>query len=252
MIAIVTLLLIMSVSILMTRVATYILIHTGLSKEMARFQARSALSGVGFTTSEAEHMVNHPVRRKVVMLLMLLGNAGIVTVLASLILTFIDVHSASTLGQRTLLLVVGLTALWVVASSKFLDRWLAAFVRKALRKYAWLDVTDYASLLHLASGFKVVELAVQPNDWVSEATLEELQLDKEGVLILGITRRSGAYIAAPSGKTEISPGDTLLVYGHEGVLERLDERKNGPEGDLDHQQAMKEHADFEKQQRQLA
>lgn len=90
MIAIVTLFIIIFFSILLTRLATYVLIQTGLSREMARFQARSALSGVGYTTSEAEHMVNHPVRRRVVMLLMLLGNAGIVTVLASLILTLLE------------------------------------------------------------------------------------------------------------------------------------------------------------------
>ena len=90
MIAIVTLFIIIFFSILLTRLATYVLIQTGLSREMARFQARSALSGVGYTTSEAEHMVNHPVRRRVVMLLMLLGNSGIVTVLASLILTLLE------------------------------------------------------------------------------------------------------------------------------------------------------------------
>ena len=250
MVAIFTLLLIMTFSILLTRIATYVLIHTGLSREMARFQARSALSGVGYTTGEAEYLVNHPVRRKVVMLLMLLGNAGLVTVLASLILTFVDVHTDTSLGERLLILVGGLSLLWAAASSTFLDRWLAALVRKAMQKYSWLDVTDYASLLHLSSGFRVADMAVNQGDWVCNATLKELQLDKEGTLILGITRADGMYIAAPSGTSRIFPGDTLLLYGQESMLERLDVRKKGPAGDQDHAEAMHEHDLFERDQQQ--
>jgi len=33
---------------------------TGLSRESARFQARSALTGGGFTTTESEAVVRHP------------------------------------------------------------------------------------------------------------------------------------------------------------------------------------------------
>jgi len=37
-----------------------------LSVEAAHFQARSALTGVGFTTSESELIVGHPARRRIV------------------------------------------------------------------------------------------------------------------------------------------------------------------------------------------
>jgi len=67
MIAIVSLLCVLSLSLFVTRVATVALAHTGLSREAARFQARSAFTGVGFTTSESENVINHPVRRRVVM-----------------------------------------------------------------------------------------------------------------------------------------------------------------------------------------
>ena len=50
MVSILTLLLVMTLSILLTRVATVALTHTGLSRESAKFQARSAFTGVGFTT----------------------------------------------------------------------------------------------------------------------------------------------------------------------------------------------------------
>ena len=86
--ALVSVFAIVVLSLLITRFAVLVLVVTGLSRESARFQARSALTGSEFTTSESEAVVDHPVRRSVIMRLMLIGNAGIVTVIASLVLSF--------------------------------------------------------------------------------------------------------------------------------------------------------------------
>lgn len=103
MLSVITLLVVLTLSILVTRVATVALTHTGLSKESAKFQARSAFTGVGFTTDESEKVVNHPVRRRILLVLMLLGNAGIVTAVSSLIVSFINVDRSSSpflLGKK--------------------------------------------------------------------------------------------------------------------------------------------------------
>lgn len=50
MLAIGTVLAALLLSLLITRIATNALSVTGLSRETARFQARSAFTGVGFTT----------------------------------------------------------------------------------------------------------------------------------------------------------------------------------------------------------
>jgi len=68
-----TVLVVAVISLLITRVATVAFVLTGMSQEAARFQARSALTGTGFTTTESESVVGHPVRRRIVMALMLLG-----------------------------------------------------------------------------------------------------------------------------------------------------------------------------------
>src|SRR6056297_2200984 len=86
----ISLIVILTLSVLITKIATEALVHTGLSKQAAKFQARSAFTGVGFTTGEAENVVNHPVRRKIILSLMLIGNVGIISAIASLMLTFID------------------------------------------------------------------------------------------------------------------------------------------------------------------
>ncbi len=83
--AIATLLVVLTISLLTVRVATVMLILTGLSLPLARFQARSAFTGCGYTTGESEQIVGHPVRRRIISTLMLLGNAGIVTTVGALL-----------------------------------------------------------------------------------------------------------------------------------------------------------------------
>lgn len=67
-----------------------------MSRQAAPFQTRSVLTGTGFTTRESESAVDQPVRRHVVLVLVLLGNAGPVAVASSLILGF---RGATTAGQ---------------------------------------------------------------------------------------------------------------------------------------------------------
>jgi len=66
-------------SFLIVRAAAIALMMTGMDEKRARFQALSSFSGTGFTTKEAEFVMNHPVRRRIITCLMILGNAGIVT-----------------------------------------------------------------------------------------------------------------------------------------------------------------------------
>ncbi len=62
--AAITLLVIPTLSNVAVRFATVALRLTGIVVEVTRFRARSAFTDAGFTTSEAEVIVNHPVRRR--------------------------------------------------------------------------------------------------------------------------------------------------------------------------------------------
>lgn len=236
--AITSLLLIVAVSLLVTRVATVVLVATGMSRSAARFQARSALTGTGFTTREAEAVVNHPVRRKVVMNLMLAGNAGIVAAASSLILGF-----RSGGGQnwpQVLELVLGLLALVTLSRSAYVDRELTALTRRALRRWTDVEQRDIDTMLDLSGAYSVFELAVRPGDWSAGRTLGELQLRDEGVVVLGIDRSDGGYVGVPDGETTIRPGDTLVVYGRRDRLCELDGRGAGESGERAHEAAVHE------------
>ncbi|MGZ3673172.1 MAG: potassium transporter TrkA, partial [Ktedonobacterales bacterium] len=51
MVALVSFLLVLTLSLIIERIATVALTLTGLSRDAAAFQARSAFTGTGFTTS---------------------------------------------------------------------------------------------------------------------------------------------------------------------------------------------------------
>jgi MFS family permease len=240
-VAISTLLLVVAVSLLLTRVATVILIATGMSREQARFQARSAFSTAGFTTSESEKVVNHPIRRRVVMTLMLLGSAGTVAVISTLILGFGSHAGGGRRWWRILELVLGLLALVWFSRSRWVDRRLTNVIRAVLGRFTDLDDRDRASLLDLAADYAVNELSVAEGDWLAGRTLAELDLRHEGAVVLGITQVSGSYDPVPSGETRVVPGDTLIVYGPGRLLRELDVRRAGPEGDRAHQLAVEAH-----------
>jgi hypothetical protein len=250
MIPIFSLLLVVTLSILITRVATIALIHTGLSRESARFQARSAFTGAGFTTNESEQVVNHPVRRRIVMFLMLLGNAGFVTVLSSLVLTFVGEGEPGSLVYKLLLLGAGLFFLTVLGMSAWVDRHLSNLIDSALKRYTNLDVRDYASLIHLTGEYRLVELQVNPNDWLADKTLAQARLREEGIVVLGIKRLDGSYLGTPKGPEKIHSGDILILYGRVSALEDLDQRRRDEGGEQAHQEAIEEQAGVRRKEAQ--
>lgn len=237
MVSIVTLLIVLTLSILLTRIATVALTHTGLSREAAKFQARSAFTGVGFTTSESEKVVSHPVRRRILLMLMLLGNAGIVTAVSSLIVSFVNIKSSEFLVWQVALLVTGLILLWTLASSKWVDRHLSNLISSLLKNHTRLVVHDFSKLLHLAGEYQISELQVSRQDWLADKKIAELGLREEGILVIGIHRPDGNYIGAPDGSTHIKRHDVLLLYGRAKVIEQLDQRRAGLNGDWDHEAA---------------
>ena len=241
MLAIATVLAALLLSLLITRIATIALGVTGLSRESARFQARSAFTGVGFTTSEAESVVNHPVRRRVVLILMLLGNAGLVTIVASLLISFSEADDASQAWHRILLLLGGLAAIVFLANNAAVDRAMTRVITSMLHRFTNLEVRDYAALLQLSAGFGVIELEVNEQHWTAGRPLEDLHLRKEGVAVLGIQKADRSFIGVPNGASVVEPGDTLILYGHKDILTAIGVREAGAEGDAEHRSAVDEH-----------
>lgn len=235
MIAAITLFLVVSLSALITKIATIALVHTGLSTESAKFQSRSAYTGVGFSTSESEKIMSHPVRRKIIFNLMIIGNAGIVTVMSSLILTFVLPETLASKLYGLIIVVVGMLIIWFAINSKWIDKILSKMITSMLKRYTDIEIQDYAAILHLKDDFKVSEKLIAEADWMANKTLKELNLRQEGIIVLGIDRHETDYLGSPNGTVVILAKDVITVYGKAAVIKSVFERKKDYKAEQEHQ-----------------
>ncbi|MBL9165694.1 MAG: TrkA C-terminal domain-containing protein [Planctomycetaceae bacterium] len=225
--AVFTVLIVLTCSLVVVRVATVGLTLTGLSKDLAQFQALSAFTGVGFTTRESEEIVSHPIRRRIVMHLMLLGHGGIVIAVASVMLSFLNTSGSgdswtALWWARLIVLATGIVMLWIAANSRHVERVTWRVNEWAITRFGHIAVHDYMQLLRLSQNFVVWEMTVQADHWLAGHTLAESALASDGILILGIERASGKYLGAPRGQTHIEAGDRLILYGEQEALANLD------------------------------
>lgn len=242
MIAVFTLLLVVALSILVVRVGAIAFVMTGLSEDVARFQALSAFSGAGFTTSEAETIVMYPARRRIATMLIRLGSIGLVTSIATLMLSFL---SAGGLTWERLAVMAGGAVLVVgVSRTRAFNRALTPVVKRLLARYTTLDLRDYADLLNLRDDYRIVEFEIGEDTWLANQTIKELRLSQEGVLILGVKAPRTPYIGAPPPNTRLEAGQKVVVYGRKPRLEQLCTRSSGDqaahrEAKLEHEQEVR-------------
>jgi len=237
MLALGSLLIVIALSFLVVRIGTIALTMTGLSEEVARFQSLSAFSGAGFTTQESESVMNEIARRRIAAILMRAGSVGAVSAIASTILTFVGSEGQTPL--QIVVLMCGAGAILMLARSERLDRWATPIIRRGLRRFAGSELHDFAALLHLREDWNVSVVDVEPDSWLAEHTLGELDLQAEGVTVLGIERTGGDFRGAPSRDTRIAAGDRLIVYGKAGHLQDLRQRRE--QDDRAHKRAASEY-----------
>jgi hypothetical protein len=242
MIALFTFFAVIVLSILVIRIGAAALELTGLSDDVAAFQAQSAFSGAGFTTSEAESVLSDPVRRRIIRVLILLGSAGITSSIATFVLTFVG-ESGQSVVRRAGFLALGLLFIFLLARSKLLYRGMKKLIKRVLQKYTELRVYDYREILGLSRGYNICQINVKPDSWMVDKKLEELSLNEEGLLVLSITRQEGdehKFIGVPQKDTEIRAGDILTCYGRGDASKKLSQRDKGPGGDEEHREEVEQ------------
>lgn len=194
-----------------------ILKMTGLDINKARFQALSALTGTGYTTHESEAITRHPLRRKVVMILMIIGNAGLVSIIFTLVTTSKSGLSFVQLAI-SLALLIGLIRL-------ITDRWLIGALDKrieaTLEKHQLLiRKKSIEEVLRLGDTYGVAEVTIDENSELLALTLAQAGLTEKNILVLAI-ERDGRFIHMPRSFDRILAKDVLLVYGDLESLRQL-------------------------------
>jgi hypothetical protein len=218
-VAVVLLLAIVAGSYFMVRLGAVVLELTGIDRERANFQSLSAFTNSGFTTRESEEMVRHPVRRRVISVLMILGHAGMVTTIGTLAASLLQGSVA-----RTALWVLALVGTFIAAVALLrwrgvtgrahdaLERWLAA-------RYDF-HVPSTEELLRVHEGFGVRRVRIHESSPLAGRYLRELDLRPRRVQVLAI-ERGGRFIAVPAGDDRLETEDLLIVYGTEQGVTRV-------------------------------
>jgi hypothetical protein len=212
-------LLVIFVSFLIIRAAAVALMMTGMDEKKAKFQALSAFSGTGFTTKEAESVINNPKRRRIVTWLMIMGNAGIVTVIVTATSSLVT-SKGYELSLDVLLLIGGILLIYKIVTHKgFIRRWESFIEDKFVKSRSFEEgVTE--DLLHLVEGYGLVRVMVAGDSLFIGSSIAEEKLTEKELLVLGIEREK-RWIPIPKPNETIRNGDKLVVYGSLNVLKEI-------------------------------
>ena len=175
--------------------------RTGLERSSARFQALSAFSGTGFTTSQAERVINHPTRRRIISFLIILGNTGSVTFIVLIVMAFRSgvYRPAIFMGFLVLLIIAFAMLVLRLGLVTWVTNLAAGSTQSGMVVQTWYQ----------GGGYSLVEVRLGPNHALVGKSLKQMDSD---VQILFIERSDGVW-AKPTPDDVLRVGDRILCYG---------------------------------------
>jgi hypothetical protein len=207
------------VSFVVVRIGGFALQLTGIEPEVARFQALSAFTGTGFTTREAERVVGHRTRRRIVTILIVLGNAGTVTVIATLVASFTQVGGYAWFFIRLAIIVAGIFGLYQLIIRSDVGQRIVDWVQRPVVKRILREAPAVDEVFHVEKDWGI-NLVTMKGDSKSIGLSVADIIAEGGIELLGI-ERGGSYIARPHSEEMIMKGDRLLVYASRKSLKPL-------------------------------
>jgi hypothetical protein len=218
--AVATFLVVAVLTMIFGRLTTGALIATGVPPDTASFQARSALSGAGFTTAEAETVVNHPTRRKIIATTMFVGSLGTPTLVVSVLVGFVAPGPAST-TERTLVIASGLILMVMAAINRPIQQLLVGMgQRYANRRLIPALADEVNEMLTLGDDMMVGSIQLSEDPGQTYRSLHGMRTALTGVTVLGV-QQGDHYLGESPIDVELHKGDKLVVYGQRERLTRL-------------------------------
>jgi Trk-type K+ transport system membrane component len=214
---------ILIISVVVVKLGAIAFELTGVNDTQAIFQAISCFTGTGFTTKEAELVVSDPQRRRIASVLMVLGKAGFVTLLATFAnsLTASDLsipylHGVVPQGVETLIKVafivlVAFTIYKIITHTK-LSTSLSEMLKKRIVNRSFIRPVSFKELLVATGGYGVSSVKVFKDSSLENRTLHDAKLEAHDIIILAL-ERSGKVTTRPPAQTKITVGDKLICFG---------------------------------------
>jgi hypothetical protein len=192
---------------------------TGMEARKARFQALSAITGTGFTTREAEDIINHPRRRTIASWLMFFGNAGII-LFVILLLLYISTNATSIPAVHILAAMGGLIVMLAIIWSGAIDKFSTRLANGLSSSPLFISDISSREILHQAGDYSVVRITVGDREPEAGVRLGDSRPAKAKLKVLAIERGARVF-PSPKSDTVIRPGDHLLCYGKTAEINKL-------------------------------
>jgi len=216
------------VSFTVVRIGAIAFQLTGLEWSLAKFQALSCFSGTGFTTKEAELITANKQRRKIASVLIILGNAGLVIMIATLAGSFIPRETIISRLSKSILpfrispdlviwvnlviIVVVVYVIYRVSTHEQFVRRVTNFLRKKIIKKEIFQKVSFEELLLATGGYGVSKITVSTGSSLLDKTLSQSELRRDDITVLAITR-GVETMPNPGANTKILLGDELICFG---------------------------------------
>jgi len=216
---------VLSVSFVVVRIGAIAFQLTGLEWSLAKFQALSCFTGTGFTTKEAELITGSRQRRRIASVLIVLGHAGLVILIATFAnsvtprfkewsIPFLPGSIPAWLLPLINLAIIAVLvyiAYRVLTRPKFVRR-VTSFLRERIVSREIIKPVTFEELTVATGGYGVSKIEICKDSPVSGKTLSESELRSRDITVLAVVR-SGETIPNPSANTRILVGDELLCFG---------------------------------------
>jgi hypothetical protein len=221
------LLMVVLLSMIIIRIGAIAFQLTGVEWSTAKFQALSCFTSTGFTTREAELIAGNPQRRRIASVLMVLGNAGLVTMIATfanslnpnVLVPHLSVPFLHTVLPRSVLpwinlAVIGgfLYVIYKILSNATIARRLTEFLRRQIVKKEIIKRVSFEELLVATGGYGVSQVEISQESPILDKTLLESGLRKADVTVL-VIERNETTIPNPPADAKILLRDKLICFG---------------------------------------
>ena len=207
------------VSFIVVRIGGFALQLTGIEPDVARFQALSAFSGTGFTTREAERVVGNRTRRRIVTILIRLGNAGMVTVIATLVASFTQVSGYTWFFIRLAIIVGGIAGLYQLVIKSKVGQWIFEWLRRPVINRIIREAPAVEEIFHVEKDWAISLVLIKEKSRGIGLSVADIATEGE-IEVLGIDR-VGTYLTRPNREEKIAKGDRLLVYANRKSVKQI-------------------------------
>ncbi len=200
--------------ILVIEISVTLMKLTGLKGTVARFQVISMLTGTGFTTDESKSIIDHPVRRKISMFLILFGAFSLAVTISSISTLLTD-----DLRLMELSIIIGiLVVLIVLVKAPFLNNRLSNKVKSEMYNHYELWEHPIEEVLFLEEEDVVMEIDIYEDSQFIDVKAFDVISDGADINILFI--ESGEVkIRKELYEYKIKLGDNLFLYGNKKEIE---------------------------------